>query len=251
MDEQMKAEKRESERGAERRAGGGADGAENPTTRAAGAAGEPGAERTDVEGEGGGGGRRAADGSGSASSVEDVASAEGEEAVEVSEAGDAAGEREGDEAELASLQSELESLNERHLRLAAEFDNYRKRIGREREALRTRAQADLVRGLLEVLDDLQRVAEYETETASAEALLEGVELVEKKFRHALATAGLEPIQAEGEFFNPNTMEALMTVPAEHPEEDDVVADVFQKGYRFGDTLIRPARVRVKKYEQSG
>lgn len=156
---------------------------------------------------------------------------------------------EGSDADLEALQAELNSLNERHLRLAAEFDNYRKRTGREREALRSRAQADLAKSLLEVLDDLQRVAEYDAEAVSVDAILEGVQLVEKKFRHALASAGLEPVQAEGEFFNPNTMEALMTVPAEHPEEDDVVADVFQKGYRFDDVLIRPARVRVKKYQQ--
>jgi molecular chaperone GrpE len=157
---------------------------------------------------------------------------------------------EPDEAtqQLESLQAEIELLNDRHLRLAAEFDNYRIRIERERAELRTRSQADLVRQLLEVLDDLQRVAQYDTEQASAGALLEGVELVEKKLRRALESAGLEPIDAEGEFFNPATMEALMTVPAEHPEEDEVVAEVFQKGYRFRDVLLRPARVRVKKYE---
>jgi molecular chaperone GrpE len=59
---------------------------------------------------------------------------------------------------------------------------------------------------------------------------------------------LEPIDAEGEFFDPATMEALMTVPAEHPEDEELVADVFQKGYRFKEILIRPARVRVKKYD---
>lgn len=151
--------------------------------------------------------------------------------------------------ELDALQAELDSLNERHLRLAAEFDNYRKRIRREREGLRTRAQADFAKELLEVLDDLQRVADYEEDATSVDALLEGVQLVEKKLRRAMTALGLEPIDAEGEFFNPGTMEAMMTVPAEHPEEDDVVADVFQRGYRFQNTLIRPARVRVKKYEQ--
>lgn len=168
------------------------------------------------------------------------------------EAGGASTDDETDETtrELSRLQAELGSLNERHLRLAAEFDNYRKRIGREREELRTRAQADLVKRLLEVLDDLQRVAEYDEQAASVSALLEGVRLVEKKFRHVLESDGLEPIQAQGEFFNPTTMEAIMTVPAEHPEEDEVVADVFQKGYRFHDVLIRPARVRVKKYEDA-
>lgn len=151
-------------------------------------------------------------------------------------------------AELEHLQAEMQGLNDRHLRLAAEFDNYRRRIDRERTELHARAQAELVKRLLDVLDDLQRVAHYNPETTSVQALMEGVQLVEKKFRHALESAGLEPIEAEGEFFNPATMEALMTMPAEHPEEDEVVADVLQKGYRFGSMLVRPARVRVKKYE---
>jgi molecular chaperone GrpE len=154
----------------------------------------------------------------------------------------------GAAAELAALQRELEALNDRYLRLAAEFDNYRKRIERERAELWTRAQAELVTRLLEVLDDLQRVSEFDAESATAQSLLEGAQLVEKKMRHVLESGGLEPIQAEGEFFNPETMEALMTVPAEHPEEDEVVVQVFQKGYRFKGHLIRPARVQVKKYE---
>ncbi|HEX7050311.1 MAG TPA: nucleotide exchange factor GrpE [Longimicrobiales bacterium] len=150
--------------------------------------------------------------------------------------------------QLESLRVELEALNDRHLRLAAEFDNYRKRNERERAELWTRAQADLVTRLLEVLDDLQRVADHEAEQGTIGALLDGVRLVEKKYRRVLESAGLEPIDAEGEFFNPATMEALMTVPAERPEDDDLVADVFQQGYRFKDVLIRPARVRVRKYE---
>lgn len=151
-------------------------------------------------------------------------------------------------AEFEALRAEMDALNDRHLRLAAEFDNYRKRNERERVELGARAQAELVGKLLEALDDLQRVVEVDAESTSVEALLEGVELVEKKLRRTLESAGLEPIDAEGEFFNPATMEALMTLPAERPEDDELVADVFQKGYRFRDTLIRPARVRVRKYE---
>jgi molecular chaperone GrpE len=150
--------------------------------------------------------------------------------------------------QLESLQSEMASLNDRHLRLAAEFDNYRKRIDRERAELWSRAQAELVKTLLEALDDLQRVESIDVERATVETLHEGIRLVEKKLRRSLEVAGLESIDAEGEFFNPAIMEALMTLPAEHPEEDEVVADVFEKGYRFKDLLIRPARVRVKKYE---
>jgi molecular chaperone GrpE len=151
-------------------------------------------------------------------------------------------------AALEHLRSEIETLTDRHLRLAAEFDNYRRRVERERAEYRVRAQADLVLPLLDLLDDLQRVAGLDSDRSTVASILEGVQLIEKKFRHTLESAGLEPIDAEGEFFDPATMEALMTVPAERPEDDEMVADVFQRGYRFKETLIRPARVRVKKYD---
>ena len=162
---------------------------------------------------------------------------------------EAAGAQEGTpEEKLDVLQNEYRALNDRLLRLAAEFDNYRKRTERERAELWTRAQADLMKRLLDTLDDLQRYAATDPQQTSTEALLEGAHLVEKKLRHALESAGLETIAAEGEFFNPASMEAMMTVPTERQEEDESVAAVLQKGYRFKDVLIRPARVQVRKYE---
>lgn len=149
--------------------------------------------------------------------------------------------------DLDQLQAELEAARERHLRLAAEFDNYRKRVIREHAETVARAQAQLVNRLLEVLDDLERVTEH-SETATKDSLLEGVELIEQKLRKALEASGLERIAAENAVFDPTTMEALMTVPADTPEEDDHVADVFQAGYKYQGVLLRPARVRVKKYE---
>ena len=152
-------------------------------------------------------------------------------------------------AEVAELRAELDTLNDRHLRLAAEFDNYRKRNERDRESRAARLQVDLVRPMLDVLDDLERVVAGGAE-ASAETLLEGTRLVEKKFRSVLESVGVEALDAEGKAFDPEVMEALMTVPTEDEAEDDHVADVFQKGYRLGDTLIRPARVRVLKHDAS-
>jgi molecular chaperone GrpE len=111
-----------------------------------------------------------------------------------------------------------------------------------------REQADLARRLLDALDDLQRVEHFDPAQVTTESLLQALELVERKFRTALESAGLEEIEAQGAPFNPEMMEALMTAPAESPEEDEVVLDVFQKGYRLGNMLVRPARVRVKKYE---
>jgi molecular chaperone GrpE len=151
-----------------------------------------------------------------------------------------------DDEELVSLQREFSTLSDRHLRLAAEFDNYRRRSERERSELWSRAQADLASRLLDALDDLDRVTHH-ADTASAEALLHGMQLVERKLRQSLQAAGLETIEAEAARFDPNTMEAVATVPADSEEEDGVVADVFQRGYRFKGALLRPARVRVKKH----
>lgn len=150
--------------------------------------------------------------------------------------------------EVRSLRTELTALNDRHLRLAAEFDNYRKRNERERHAMVSRLQADLVAALLDVLDDLQRVEESGPDV-SAQSVLDGVRLVEKKFLGVLEGAGLEPVDAEGAPFDPAVMEALMTVATDDPGKDHHVADVFQRGYRFRDTLLRPARVRVLQYEE--
>jgi molecular chaperone GrpE len=142
---------------------------------------------------------------------------------------------------------ELAALTDRHLRLAAEFDNYRKRTERERAETWTRSQAELASGLLDVLDDLQRVAHVDADATSVASLLDGVQLVERKLQRALAAAGLEEVAAQDERFDPATMEALMTVDADGPEQDDTVGAVLQKGYRFKGLLLRPARVQVRKH----
>jgi molecular chaperone GrpE len=142
---------------------------------------------------------------------------------------------------------ELSSLRDRHLRLAAEFDNYRKRVERERTETALRAQAQLLERLLEPLDDLQRIADFDPVTTPAQALHEGAEMVERKFLRAMESAGLEVVEADGMGFDPAVHEALTTVPAETAEEDDTVAQVFQKGYRFKGQLLRPARVVVRKF----
>jgi molecular chaperone GrpE len=150
---------------------------------------------------------------------------------------------------LQELETELAASKDRHLRLAAEFDNYRKRVTRDQAETLARAQAGLVAKLVDVLDDLDRVAHH-SESANKDALLEGVELVERKYRQVLEAAGLERIDSAGGFFDPETMEALTTVPTDDLLEDDHVAQVFQPGYRFQGTLLRPARVIVKKYDHS-
>jgi molecular chaperone GrpE len=142
---------------------------------------------------------------------------------------------------------ELQATKEKYLRLAAEFENYRKRVERERAETWLRAQAELAGRLLEPIDDLQRIAEFDPATTSPGALHEGAEMVERKLLRALEAAGLEVIDADAKPFDPTQHEALTTVPAASEDEDDTVAQVYRKGYRFKGVLLRPAQVVVKKH----
>lgn len=151
------------------------------------------------------------------------------------------------DTELQALREEFEDLNDRHLRLAAEFNNYRRRVDQERLDTWARAQADLVGNLLDVLDDLQRVAGLDLTNATVDGIMEGIDLVERKFVRALQDAGAEVLSPEpGTPFDPETMEAMMRVPVEDEDQDDTVAQVFQKGYAFKGRLVRPSRVGVHK-----
>lgn len=145
------------------------------------------------------------------------------------------------------LEREIDHLNDRHLRLAAEFENYRKRVRAEQRETWARAQADLVRRLVESVDDLQRVALLDPDTASVQDIVEGVDLVERKLLRALADAGLEVLDPAGEDFDPNVMEAVMMAPASSEDEDDTVDMVLQRGYLLEGHLVRPARVSVRKH----
>ncbi len=171
-----------------------------------------------------------------------------EEADDAPAAHEPAGEPEHtDEEDIAErLRAERDRTRDQHLRLAADFDNYRKRT---EDRLRQRwnsAQADLISRLLDPLDDLLRVTALEPETASVEAIVEGVDLVERKFFRVLEDIGVEIVDPAGDAFDPNTMEAMMQVPAESEDDDETVAQVFQRGYAMKGLLVRPARVSVYK-----
>lgn len=148
---------------------------------------------------------------------------------------------------LTELQRRINEQQEKYLRLAAEYDNYRKRSTRERQETGSRAQADLVKLLLDPLDDLARFAHVDPASVDAGTVVQGVEMVEKKTMKALAGAGLEPINPVNQTFDPKVHEAVATEPALSPEDDHVVARVFQVGYLFNGQLLRPARVVVKQW----
>ena len=141
------------------------------------------------------------------------------------------------------LEDQLREAQERHLRLAAEFDNFRKRVARERIELTDRAQAALVMKLLDILDDLDRVAASDPSTPPA-ALLEATALVDKKLRKELEAAGLERIDPAGRPFDPSIHEAVSALSPPSPDMDHVVSATFAVGYRFKGNLVRPARVQV-------
>ncbi|HUP51939.1 MAG TPA: nucleotide exchange factor GrpE [Longimicrobiales bacterium] len=158
------------------------------------------------------------------------------------------GEEKGDvRDEVATLKADFAELTDKHLRLVAEFNNFRRRSEQERLNAWARAQADVIAKFLDVLDDLNRVAQLDLSNATVDAIMEGVDLVERKFVRMLEDAGVEVLDPEGERFDPERMEAMMRVPAESEEQDDAVAQVFQKGYSLKGTLVRPARVAVFKH----
>lgn len=158
-------------------------------------------------------------------------------------AGVAAPPAEPAESAVGRLEERLREAQDRHLRLAAEFDNFRKRIARERVELSDRAQAAFVIRLLEVLDDLDRVVEMDP-AGPVDTLRQGVQLVDRKLRKELAAAGLERIDPAGAGFDPSLHEAVSVLPPPTPEQDHQVSATFQVGYRFKGALVRPARVQV-------
>jgi molecular chaperone GrpE len=160
-----------------------------------------------------------------------------EEVVEQTEAEPSVEERLA-EAE-ATAEGRLDDLK----RLAAEFDNYRKRVSRERVEQSDRAQASLVMRLLDVLDDMDRLS-AEGGAASTESIREAIGLVDRKLRKELETAGVERIDPVGEPFDPSMHEAVSVVPPPRPDLDHTVSATFQTGYRFKGALVRPARVQV-------
>jgi molecular chaperone GrpE len=145
------------------------------------------------------------------------------------------------------VNSDVASERDRYLRLAAEYDNYRKRSAKERSDAGTRAQADLVRQLVEALDDVARFAHVDPATTDAATVVQGVDMVEKKLLKALGAAGLEIINPVGETFDPALHEAVSTEPTSAREDDHVVSRVYQPGYLFKSQLLRPARVVVKQW----
>jgi molecular chaperone GrpE len=147
----------------------------------------------------------------------------------------------------AGAEGGVSEAREKYLRLAAEFDNYRKRSLRDRDEAGRRAQAELVASLLEPLDDLMRFAHLDPSTVDSARVIEGAALVERKINKALAAHGIEVLSPVDQPFDPAFHEAVGTEPALSREDDHLIAKVYQPGYTFRGQLLRPARVVVKQW----
>jgi molecular chaperone GrpE len=148
-----------------------------------------------------------------------------------------------EEPETEALKEQIAQLNDKYLRQAAEFDNFRRRTAKERVELIQTASKDLIKDLLDVLDDSDRAQEQLEKTDDAARIKEGVQLVFNKFRNTLTAKGLKQMEAVGTEFDPDLHDAVTEIEAGEEMKGKVVAEV-QKGYYLNDKILRHAKVVV-------
>ena len=144
---------------------------------------------------------------------------------------------------LDELRREKDSLQDRLLRTAAEFDNYRKRVERERRELADYMKADVLAELLPIVDNFERA--MQAPSSDADSLRKGVELIHKQMLDFLRKRGVTPIEALGADFDPNFHQAVIHETSPSHREGEVIEEL-QRGYMLGDKLLRPAMVKVAK-----
>ena len=145
------------------------------------------------------------------------------------------------------LQEKYDTLNQQYLRLAADFDNYRKRQAHEREELLKYGAENALKKMIEVLDNFERGEKALENVEDCQTVKDSFNLVHKQVMDVLSKLGLEPIETEGKEFDPNFHDAVMQTPtSEHPEH--TIINELQKGYKMGDKVLRPALVNVATAE---
>ena len=174
-------------------------------------------------------------------------------AQEGAEQAESAGEQETKEQEAAQpsveeqLTAKLAEANDKYIRLAAEFDNYRRRVAKEKLDLISTAGEDVIKGLLPVLDDCERalqVLESSTDSEAAKAAKEGTELIYNKLMGYLKSKGLAPIEAVGKELDTDFHEAVAQFPVQEADKKNKIFDVTQQGYTLNGKVIRFAKVVV-------
>nr|WP_294893943.1 nucleotide exchange factor GrpE [uncultured Pedobacter sp.] len=154
---------------------------------------------------------------------------------------------EAEEAELSEtdkLKSEVAMLNDKYVRLYAEFDNYKRRTTKERIELLQTAGKDVIVSLLTILDDFERASKAMENTSDIKPVKEGVELVYNKLQSLLVQKGLKPMESIGQTFDADIHEAITNIPAPTPDLKGKVVDEVEKGYTLNDKVIRFAKVIV-------
>ncbi len=150
-------------------------------------------------------------------------------------------------AEVDELQKQRDDYYDRLLRTTAEFDNYRKRIDRDRQSMAESAAADLVRDLLPLVDDLERALKVDARPEAVDSYRRGVELIHKQLLEVLRKRGVRPIEALGSDFDPHFHEAIAYETAEGRREGEIIEE-YNRGYMLGERLLRPSVVKVAKGE---
>jgi molecular chaperone GrpE len=151
-----------------------------------------------------------------------------------------------EESELEKVKDELKEAKDKHLRLAAEFDNYKRRNARERIELIQTAGRDVISGLLEILDDMDRAQKQSANIDDVQQIKEGVSLIFNKLKNQLQAKGLRPMESIGKDFNPDLHEAISEIPAPTSELKGKILDEVIQGYYLNDKIIRHAKVVVGK-----
>ncbi|MBE6281728.1 MAG: nucleotide exchange factor GrpE [Bacteroides sp.] len=146
--------------------------------------------------------------------------------------------------DLEEAQKEVEDLKDKHLRLSAEFDNYRKRTLKEKAELIKNGAEKTLTAILPVLDDFERAIKNMESSEENKAMLEGVQLIHTKFLKVLAQEGLQKIETEGKDFDTDFCEAIALIPAPSEELKGKILDCVQTGYMLNDKVIRHAKVAV-------
>ncbi len=150
------------------------------------------------------------------------------------------------ETELDKVKAELEDAKDKHLRLAAEFDNFRRRTAKERLELIQTAGKDIIIDLLDVVDDIERGEKQLEAATDVDQLKQGVALIFNKFKNVLASKGLKPMDVVGKDFDVDLHEAITEIPAANDDAKGKIADQITKGYYLNDKIIRHAKVVVAK-----
>jgi len=164
---------------------------------------------------------------------------------EIKETNEAQQSPEANEKKVEEMQKEIEEINQRMLRISADFDNFRKRTRLEKEELAKYANAGLITELLPVIDNFQRALDVKEPSSEIKNFLTGFEMIFKQLNEVLKRAGLENIDCVGKIFDPQQHDGVMQVEDDSVEENTILEEL-RTGYIFKDKVIRPSMVKVAK-----